>query len=221
MVADLNKATMDFDHTITEMGWMNDSDVYAGFWKFKQDQIEHADATVAELFGTEADGAAAVGVRLGSDNEFTTPGSKLLEVINYSYKRFSIDYSGNVACHMDNNGGMLLEDYITSLETIAAAASTIATISIPADCQIKAISGYVVTAIPTAVTFDVGVLGVTDRYANDIPVAAGSSFSGMIDGVRYYAAATNIYITPSAPPAAATGQIRLVVHYSKVIPPTS
>jgi len=224
VVADVNKATIDLDHIITEMGWMNDSDVYSGFWKFKQDQIEHEDATVAELFGTEADGAGAVGVRLGSDNSFTVPGSKLVEVFNNTEERFNIDYLGNVALHMDGNGGALLEDYLTDLVTIGAGATTVATITIPAECQVKAISGYVVVNIPVATTFDVGVAGSVEdgyRYANDVSVVAGSSFHGMGDGVRYYDVATNIYITPDAPPVAATGKVRLVIHYTKVIPPSS
>jgi len=221
MVADINAAVLDLDHILAEIGWVDNADTYTDVWKFKEDQLEHGDATVAELFGTETDGAGAVGVRLGSDEEFTVPGSKLVEIWNDATERANVDYMGSIAMHMDDNGGAFLEDYLTALVTVNAGPYTIAPIGIPGPCQVHSIAGCVVTDIPGAASLYVGVSGVQERYADEISAVAGTQFDGMMDGVRYYADETNVYLTPNTAPSAATGEVRLVIHYTKVIPPNS
>ena len=111
---------------------------------------------------------------------------------------------------------------LTELTTVAAAATTDTTIQIPANSLVYAVSVRVTTVIPTATTFDVGIAGATARYGDDLAVAAGTTFPGTLDAFRYYAAATAIRLTMNGtPPAAATGRVRVTIHYLAVTPPTS
>lgn len=108
------------------------------------------------------------------------------------------------------------------LTTIAAAAFTDTAIQIPANAVVYGVSVRVVTVIPTAATFDVGVAGATTRFATGRSAAAGTTYPGTDDGAaRGYTAATSIRITPNLVPAAGTGQVRVTIHYYEITPPTS
>lgn len=119
------------------------------------------------------------------------------------------------------NGQFLNIKSLTELTTIAAAATTTTTIQIPADAQVIGVSVRVTTVIPTATTFTYGVSGTAARYGTGISTAANTTAKGMIDGIRYYAAATGILLTPNLTPAAATGQVRVTIYYLEMTAPTS
>jgi hypothetical protein len=119
------------------------------------------------------------------------------------------------------NGQFLNVKSLTELTTIAAAATTTTTIQIPADAQVIGVSVRVTVAIPTAATFTYGVSGTAARYGTGISTAANTTAKGMIDGVRYYAAAVGILITPNATPANNNGRVRVTIHYFEMTAPTS
>ena len=119
------------------------------------------------------------------------------------------------------NGQLVDVQTLTELTTIAAAATTDTSIQIPAGALVFAVSVRVTTAIPTAATFDVGISGATTRYGSGLSVAANTTNAGTNDGVRYYAAATAIRITPNLSPGANTGRVRVTIHFLTVTPPTS
>lgn len=121
------------------------------------------------------------------------------------------------------NGQLLNFKGLTELTTIAAAATSVTTIQIPAKSIVLAVSALVTTIIPTATTFDVGD-GITAAKFNTaaVAVAAGSSDPGTKAGPVYFAAATAITLTMNGtPPAAATGRVRITIHYISVTVPTS
>jgi hypothetical protein len=179
--------------------------------------LEFLTTGTAEIYGTEADGAAAVGAKIGSDLAYSTAGAKLLAVMNSTTERAAVDYLGALAINKLDNGQALEIKTLTELTTIEADADTDTAIEIPAGALVIAVSSYVETAIPgPAAVFDVGVAGALTRYADDITVAAGSSGLGTLDGIRYYAAATKIRITPDAVPGAATGKVRVTIHYIQI-----
>jgi hypothetical protein len=120
------------------------------------------------------------------------------------------------------NGQMLQVKSLTELTTIAAAATTATAIQLPAGAIILAVSVRVVTVIPTAATFTVGDLGSANRYNTAaVNVAAGSTDVGTKAGAYYNPAAVGVVITPNATPGAATGQVRVTIHYIAVTAPTS
>ncbi len=119
------------------------------------------------------------------------------------------------------NGQFLNIKSLTELTTIAAAATTTTTIQIPADAQVIGVSVRVTVVIPTAATFTCGVSGTAARYGTGISTAANTTAKGMIDGIRYYAAATGILITPNLTPAANTGRVRVTIYYLEMTAPTS
>jgi len=110
---------------------------------------------------------------------------------------------------------------LEQLVTIAVAAYTDTTIEIPAGALAIAVPTRVTALIPTAATYDVGVVGATTRYGTGILVAAGTTSKGTNDALRYYAAATKIRITPNLQPVNDTGRVRVTVFYLEVTPPTS
>jgi hypothetical protein len=118
------------------------------------------------------------------------------------------------------SGALTKFGYLTELTTIAAAATTDTTIEIPANSVLLGVSGYVHTVIPTATDFDLGISGATNRFANDIAVAATTAFPNIVSPA-IYTTATKLRFTPQATPGAATGKVRLYVSYYTVTAPTS
>ena len=57
------------------------------------------------LLGNQADGASAIGVEIGTNQTFSTPGSKLVSVTNNTVELFYIDYAGNVVASGTISGG--------------------------------------------------------------------------------------------------------------------
>jgi len=110
----------------------------------------------------------------------------------------------------------------SELLTIAVAASTTTTMTIPANAIVRGVAVYVVTVIPTAATFTVtGGTSTTAFNTAAIGVAAGSNDVGTENTPYKNGAAQTIRITPNAQPAAATGQVRVVLFYETPSAPTS
>lgn len=120
------------------------------------------------------------------------------------------------------NGSYLSEGVANELLTIAAAAFTDSTFTAAVGTVIRAVAIYVVTAIPTAANFNVQTDGGQQvSTSTTISTAAGSSDKGTAAGYFYCGAATKIRVTPNAVPAAATGEVRLVIYTASVQVPTS
>ena len=175
----------------------------------------------AEILGTEADGGASIGVKLGSDQTYEASGSKLLSVQNNTIERANVDYKGEITLHKGDNGQQLAWKYETENLTIVADGYTDSTIQIPKDAQVHYVTVRVTATIPTATYFDVGVAGDTTLFADTLSPNVGVTSPGAQAGVVYFDANTSIRITPDATPATATGSVRITIHYTKVTPPTS
>lgn len=120
------------------------------------------------------------------------------------------------------NGQQLKVSALTELLTIAAAATTDTSLSIPAGALVLAVSARVVTVIPTAATFTVtGASSGTTFDTAAVSTAAGSTDPGTAAGCYYNASSQHVRITPNLTPGAATGQVRVTVHYITCVPPTS
>lgn len=109
----------------------------------------------------------------------------------------------------------------TELLTIAAAATTDTTITIPAGSRALFVSTRVTVAIPTAATFNVGVNGAPTLFGNSISTAVNTVDPGDDGWGTAIAAAIAVRITPNLTPAANTGRVRVTIHYIEAIPPTS
>lgn len=120
------------------------------------------------------------------------------------------------------NGQSIVFKSLTELLTIAAAATSTTTMSIPAGTIVLAVSVRVTVAIPTAATFT--VTGNTSSTVFDtaaVAVAANSTDKGTAAGAFYNAAAQTIRITPNLTPATNVGRVRITIFYLDSIPPTS
>ena len=112
------------------------------------------------------------------------------------------------------NGTYRDEGAVSELLTIAAAASSTTTMTIPVNAVVYGVSVYVVTVIPTAATFTViGNTSTTAFNTAAVGVAAGSSDAGTENCPYKNGAAQTIRITPNLTPAAGTGQVRITIHY--------
>lgn len=120
------------------------------------------------------------------------------------------------------NGQLLTIQQATELTTIAAAASTDTTITMPANSVVLGVSVRVTTVIPTAATFTVGDSGSATRFSTAaVSVAAGSTDPGTKAGAYYNASALSVRITPDVSPASNTGRVRVTIYYYTVTVPTS
>ena len=131
------------------------------------------------------------------------------------------DPSGQLSLGL-TNGQQISYKSLTELTTIAAAATTVTTISIPANIIVKAVSVRVTTIIPTAATFTVtGNTSTTVFNTAAVAVAEGSTDKGNLNCPYNNGAAQTIRITPNATPADNTGRVRVTIWYEDSIPPTS
>jgi len=120
------------------------------------------------------------------------------------------------------NGQQISYKSLTELTTIAAAATTVTTISIPANVIVKAVSVRVTTAIPTATSFTViGNTSLTAFNTVAVAVAAGSTDKGNLNCPYNNGAAQTIRITPNLTPADASGRVRVTLWYEDCLPGTS
>jgi hypothetical protein len=109
---------------------------------------------------------------------------------------------------------------LTEETTILAAATTDTAIQAPINSLVLGVTVRVTAAIPTATTFDVGVAGATTRYGTGISTAAATTnVSPGTTSPSVYNAGTAIRMTPNLTPGAATGKVRVTIHYLDLTPP--
>lgn len=173
--------------------------------------------TVSEV---EAEADAAADAALQALN-ITQAGLDLLDDVNAAAQRQTLGIADFFGTILGSNGQKITLKQLTELTTIAAAATTDTTIEIPAGVLVVSVSTRVTVAIPVAGHYDVGIAGATTRYGGVDAVEAGTVTKGTNDGMRYYAAATKIRITPDGTPDAATGRVRVTIHYLEITAPTS
>ncbi len=143
---------------------------------------------------------------ISSDVYMVRDAANTLALRNGNYDQHSRIYGAN--------GTYRDEGTISELLTIAAAASSTTTMSIPANAVVYGVSVYVVTVIPTAATFTViGNTSTTAFNTAAVGVAAGSSDVGTGNCPYKNGAAQTIRITPNVQPADNTGRVRITIHY--------
>lgn len=123
----------------------------------------------------------------------------------------------------NNFGQTFSSGMITELLTIAAAATSVTTMSLPLNALILAVSVRVTTVIPTAATFTVtgNTSGTQFDKAGGVLVAAETTDVGTANCPYSNGAAQTVRITPNLSPAANTGRVRVVIWYYQIAAPTS
>ena len=134
----------------------------------------------------------------------------------------SVSPGYSIGAALANGGQRTSWKYKTELTTIAAAASTNTVITIPANAIVYAVSVRVVTVIPTCATFTVTSANPAKTWNTAaVNCAATSTDTGVAGGNTVQTASSVITITPNVQPGAATGQVRVTIHYFDVTPPSS
>ena len=121
--------------------------------------------------------------------------------------------TGTFTGALTTRGGAVISTVEETL-TIAAAATTVSTIEIPAGARLLSVSCYVSTVIPTATSFDLGPTGGTaNLFGNDILVAATTAYVAMCTEA-IYAAPTTITVTINGSnPGDTTGRLKIRAVY--------
>lgn len=121
------------------------------------------------------------------------------------------------------SGSYMSYKAVTELVTVAAAATTDTTVTIPANAIVYAVSVRVTTVIPTAATFTVtgASSGTAFQTGASVSTAATSTDAGTKACPYLNTTEQAIRITPNTSPANNTGRVRVVVYYMQVVPPTS
>lgn len=109
---------------------------------------------------------------------------------------------------------------LSAVLTIAAAATTTSTVTIPAGAVVLGVSCRVTTVIPTAATFTLGHAGSAALWGTGISTAANAVNTGAAVPALF-ATATAIVVTPNTAPANNTGRLRICIHYYLPTAPTS
>ena len=111
------------------------------------------------------------------------------------------------------NGAASVFDVVEFDHVLGAENISTTIVEIPKYAMVHSVTGRVKTAITGAVTsFDIGVSGAPDRYANDIGLALGTWFVGVTGQTVTYWADTPLEITANGGDFAA-GELRLALHY--------
>lgn len=179
--------------------------------------VKYAEITTAGLDISASTGAIRLGTSLNATLRRTATGEITLGsslALNDGVLQL------NKVVRNSASGAQASSGVSTELVTIAASASTDTTANLlPADAYIEAVTVNVVTAIPTAATFDVGDAVTAGRFATGVAVAAGTKAVGLTHTDQTGAAgpkqttAAKVRITPNATPAAATGVVRVDVFW--------
>lgn len=178
--------------------------------------------TIVEGVRVKANGETQVAAKLTGQGEVVSAGKLTAQgeaqVTGKLTAQADVDLAGN-------NGVKLSVKRLEELVSIVAdATESYSSIEIPAGALVLAVTGRVtVTDTGAGVTnYDIGVDGANTRYATGIGSNAGATFKGTQDGIRYYATAEQIRITPNATPSGGVrGKVRVVIEYIEVTPPTS
>jgi hypothetical protein len=144
------------------------------------------------------------------------------QIGNYvSSERFRIADNGDFTQTVQLNGSALSIKSLTELTTIAAAASTDTAIQIPAGAIVLAVDVRVVTVIPIATSFSVGVPGAANMFTTGVSTAANTTNKGTISPALSSTAQSIRFTMAGGTPNAATGQVRVTIHYIDITPATS
>ena len=138
---------------------------------------------------------------------------------------FFYDASAGAISIVRNHGAKLVWGTFTELLTIAAAASTDTSATLPAHAMTFAVSVRVVTSIPGTTNITVTNAASARSYARSVVVSstAGSTDPGneACPLTPQSASAQAIRITPDVTPSGGTGQVRLVASWCVPVAPTS
>lgn len=222
IVSDINAANLDVNHHMLDLKWVDQNDNANTAWYFTERSIEHSGMFTAVLKGGETDNATAVGTELGSENAYTTTGSKLVSVINGTDEKAYVSHKGEIISCRTVNSAMCAELVEEELITVAAAASTNSAFEIPSGALVYGVTCFVRTDIPTASGFKLGYATDDDAWGANISTTAGSHNEGYAQQLGNIAmtSASRILITPTATPALASGQVRVAVFYRRLFAPT-
>lgn len=175
-------------------------------------------------FGAFADSTASTSVRFGGIG----PAGEACAKFGYDtniYRKATSDLrcSGSLGLGERVNGqSVLFGKSSTELLTIAAAATTDTAMTIPANVLVLGVSVRVTTVIPTAATFTItGATSAKVFHTAAVSTAAGTTDKGNAAGAWYTTASEAVRITPNLTPGAATGVVRVTIHYIDIVPPTS
>jgi hypothetical protein len=141
--------------------------------------------------------------------------------INTNTPSSLLDVNGTIT-QSGTNGQLFQMQMLTELTTIAAAASTLTAITIPANAIVFGVSVRVIVAIPTATTFTVtGNSSATVFNTASVSTVVNSTDPGTKSCPLFNATAQAIKITPSSVPATNVGRVRVTIYYYIITPPTS
>lgn len=127
---------------------------------------------------------------------------------------------GSTATGGVHYGAGITVNNLSAVLTIAAAATTTSTVTIPAGAVVLGVSCRVTTVIPTAATFTLGHAGSAALWGTGISTAANAVNTGAAVPALF-ATATAIVVTPNTAPANNTGRLRICIHYYLPTAPTS
>lgn len=123
-----------------------------------------------------------------------------------------------------DNGQDIAHRSLTSLEAIGTTQQHTSSLAVPAGAEVTGISTYVVVQPPGTTTMRVGVAGSRfsrKRYGAGISTVANSSHRGLETPNQFYQSSVPVVINFDTAPTAATGSIRLTIHYRQITPADS
>lgn len=222
LCANIGTATLDPDAELVTIHWANNSGTWEKVWAFKKESLENVLNNTMEIVGTETDGASAVATRMNNSNALTD--GKITEFANNDVAKGEVRHNGSQILARGVSGGFLRVAETEEEEiTIAAAASTDSTLTIP-EGALALVGARCTVDIPGTASFSVGTSanasawgsGVTSTAGNDNQLVAATNGWVFISG-----SALAVRITPNTTPSAATGKVRIQVFYYQVQPPTT
>lgn len=229
IMAVLDDPSMNSGYAIALFGWLDKNRKLVEAWKIKEQEIESVVSSSAEILGTDPDGALAIGTVVGSNDPYTTAGSKLLSQQNDGVEKAYTDYMGQKTFCISPYGGASRFGYWTEYVSVTSGSDTLTVNQIPAGSQVYAVSLYMISSFQTGSEIWIGIsgsTGLTEKWGEGIhPSASVTNYtSSMKNGWEHYPNNTPVCVSASILQGAtsgATGSMRIEARYLEVVPASS
>jgi hypothetical protein len=126
------------------------------------------------------------------------------------------------ALAVSSGGAATIHRVLEFNHTFEAGNSNLSLVSVPAQAQVIGVTGRILEAVsgPGLTTWQLGVPGSNNRYANGLGTGKGSYVVGLSGQPVTYYEATRLKLTAEGG-AFAAGRVRLAIHFVQLLPPRS
>ncbi|NNL35725.1 MAG: DUF2793 domain-containing protein [Silicimonas sp.] len=117
------------------------------------------------------------------------------------------------------NGAGFVHRTVETDHSLQSGSTSVVTAAIPGDAIVYGVTARVISTLGGATSFDLGVLGSSNRYGSGFGVATGSWARGLTGSPLAYYAPTDLVVTAGGGAFDGSGVLRVAVHFAELTLP--